>query len=84
MSFIRTEYYYMTPDQRREYHRRKDREYRERKAALQGRTIRPRDPNSHPSQMTYDQLLAYKREHLRRYKERQLKSTTNDHRTDEH
>ena len=67
----RSDYYYMTADERREYHRQRNREYRERKAVLRGRPIRHHDPDSHPSQMTHTERLAYNREVQRRYKERQ-------------
>ena len=75
MSSIRTDYYYMTADERRAYHREKLREHRERVAILRGRPIRHPDPNSHPSQMTYHERLAYNREVLRRYKERHNTNT---------
>lgn len=67
----RTAYYYMNAEERREYHRQKNREYEERKAVLTGRSIRKQDPQSHPSLMTREERLAYNRECLRRHKERQ-------------
>lgn len=70
MSNIRTDYYYMTPDERRAYHRQKQQEYKERKAALHGRTIQHHEPGSHPTLMTREERLAYNRECIRRYKER--------------
>lgn len=42
MSRQRTAYYYMTPDERREYHRRKVWESQNKIAATQGRTIKHR------------------------------------------
>lgn len=57
-------------DEYREYMRIKQQEYRERIAALKGRTVQHHDPNSHPSKMTPDELRDYKRECQRRYKER--------------
>ena len=67
----RTDYYYMNDDERRLYHRKKENECRERKAILRGRPIRHKDPDSHPSQMTYEERLSYNRDALRRHKERQ-------------
>lgn len=64
------QYKNMTYEQKRAYHNQKNREYRERLAALQGRTINHQKPNSHPSQMNKDDYLAYNRECQRRYKER--------------
>jgi hypothetical protein len=52
----------MTYEQKRAYHNQKNREYRERLAALQGRTINHQKPNSHPSQMTPEEQRAYNRE----------------------
>lgn len=71
MSNIRTDYYYMNADERRAYHRKKNREYDERKAILRGRPIRPYNKNTNLSQMTREERLAYNRECLRRHKERQ-------------
>jgi uncharacterized protein YdhG (YjbR/CyaY superfamily) len=76
----RTEHYYMTPEERREYHRRKSQEHKERLAVLRGWPIRHHDPNSHPSQMSYEERLKYNREALHRYKER-IKQQENDRRT---
>ena len=42
MSRRRTAYFYMTPDERREYHRRKVWESQERISALLGKTIKHR------------------------------------------
>ena len=71
MGRLRTEHYYMSEDQIREYRREKSRQYRERKANLSGRTIRHKAPDSHPSQMAYHERLAYNRECLRRHLEKQ-------------
>ena len=64
----RGDYYYMDDEQRREYHRQKDQEYRNRKAELRGRPLRHIDPNSHPSLMTPEERRAYTRECQQRYK----------------
>ena len=64
------QYKNMTYEQKRAYHNQKNREYRERKAALEGRTIIHQNPNSHPSKMSREELLAYRREVARRYNER--------------
>ena len=64
------QYKNMTDEQKRAYHNQKNREYRERKAALEGRTIIHQNPNSHPSKMSREELLAYRREVARRYNER--------------
>jgi hypothetical protein len=61
----------MNSDQRRAYHRQKQREYNERKAALLGRSIKHHNPESHPSMMTHEERLAYNRESAKRCKERQ-------------
>ena len=61
----------MTYEQKREYHNQKNRESRERKAALLGRTIHRQNQRSHPSKMSREELLAYRREVARRYRERQ-------------
>lgn len=71
MSNIRTDYYYMNTEERREYHRKKNHEYDERKAILRGRPIRPYNKNTNLSQMTREERLAYNRECLRRHKEKQ-------------
>ena len=73
MSNHRTAYYYMTPEERREYFRQKNREYYERKAVLRGYPIRHHDPNSHPSQMSAQERLEYNREAARKFKERLIK-----------
>ena len=65
------QYKNMTYEQKREYHNQKNREYRERKAELEGRTIIHQNHNSHPSKMSREELLAYRREVARRYNERQ-------------
>lgn len=39
----RKEYYYMTIEERRKYHLQKTQEWRERKAALYGKTIKHRE-----------------------------------------
>ena len=66
----RTDYYYMTADERRAYHRQKQRESYERKRTLYGKTVQHHDPKSHTSLMTYEERMAYNRECQRRYKER--------------
>lgn len=66
----RTAYYYMTPEERREYHRRKSQEYKERLAVLRGWPIHYQDPDSHPSQMSREERLAYNRECQRRHREK--------------
>ena len=76
MSRQRTAYFYMTPDERRAYFRKKQQEHYERKATLYGRTVRHHDPNSHPSLMTQEERKKYKREIQRRYLER-IKSNQN-------
>ena len=65
------QYKNMTYEQKRAYHNQKNREYRERLAALQGRTINHRNPNSHPSQMNTEDRLAYRRDVAQRYRQRQ-------------
>ena len=45
MSRIRTDHYYMTPDELREYNRQKQQEYRNRIAELEGRSLRPYNKN---------------------------------------
>jgi hypothetical protein len=65
------QYKNMTDEQKRAYHNQKNRESRERKAALKGRIIIHQNPNSHPSKMSREELLAYRREVARRYRERQ-------------
>lgn len=65
------QYKNMTYDQRRAYHNQKNSEYRERKAALEGRIVVHKNPLSHPSKMSREELLAYRREVSRRYRERQ-------------
>ena len=65
------QYKNMTDEQKREYHNQKNRESRERKAALNGRIIVHQNPNSHPSKMSREELLAYRRDVARRYRERQ-------------
>lgn len=69
------QYKYMTYEQKRAYHNQKNREYRERLAALKGKVINHHDPDSHPSLMTQDERQAYNREIQRRYKERQRYGT---------
>ena len=51
----------MTPEQRRAYFNQKNHEYRERVAALKGRSLNKKDPDSHPTQMTPEQRRAYNR-----------------------
>ena len=41
MAYPRTAYYYMTPEEKKEYHLQKNKEARERKAILRGYPIRP-------------------------------------------
>ena len=65
----------MTYKQKRAYHNQKNREYRERLAALKGKIINHHDTDSHPSLMTPDERQAYNREIQRRYKERQRYGT---------
>lgn len=65
----------MTYEHKRAYHNQKNREYRERLAALKGKVINHHDPDSHPSLMTQDERQAYNREIQRRYKERQRYGT---------
>ena len=65
------QYKNMTYEQKRAYHNQKNREYHERKAALEGRVVVHQNPNSHPSKMSREELLAYRREVARRYRERQ-------------
>ena len=64
------QYKNMTYEQKREYHNQKNRESRERMAALNGRIVVHQNPNSHPSKMSREELLAYRREVARRYNER--------------
>ncbi len=59
----------MTPDERHEYFRIKQREYANRKAALMGRTRQIRDMNSHPTKMSPEERRAYDRECAKRHKE---------------
>lgn len=47
--------------QRRAYFNQKNREYRERVAALNNRKLQRKDPNSHPTKMTPEERLAYNR-----------------------
>jgi hypothetical protein len=65
------QYKNMTYEQKRAYHNQKNREYHARKAALEGRIVVHQNPNSHPSKMSREELLAYRRENARRYRERQ-------------
>ena len=67
----RTAFYYMTAQEKKEYFRQKNRECNERKAIIRGYPIRHQDPNSHPSQMSYEERLAYNRDALRRHFEKQ-------------
>lgn len=53
------QYKNMTYEQKRAYHNQKNRESRERKAALLGRTINRQNPRNHPSKMSREELLAY-------------------------
>ena len=63
----RSEHYYMTPEQRREYHRRKSHEYRVRVAETYGRELRYVDPDSHPTKMSEEDFREYKRLKCREY-----------------
>ena len=69
------QYKNMTYEQKRAYHNQKNREYRERLAALKGKVINHHDPDSHPSLMTPDERQAYNRECLNRHKQRQQHGT---------
>ena len=71
MANHRTAYYYMTPDERKEYHRIKAHEYCARKAILRGYPLRTYNKNANLAKMTREERLAYNRECLRRHKERQ-------------
>jgi hypothetical protein len=64
------QYKNMTYEQKRAYHNQKNREYRERKAALEGRVVVHQNPNSHPTKMSHEERLEYNRQQQRRYKER--------------
>ncbi len=69
------QYKNMTYEQKRAYHNQKNREYRERLAALKGKVINHHDTDSHPSLMTPNERQAYNRKIQRRYKERQNHNT---------
>lgn len=70
MNHRRTAYYYMTPEEKKEYHLRKHREYYARKMALLGRTVNHHTPGSHPTKMSPEERLEYNRQQQRRYKEK--------------